>query len=116
MMRACKREGIGLARISRALRGNAVARQQYPWGCWRCLLNFLRSSIILSDLRGVCCNVMTNDSEKARGMASKEEKGVCLVIGAGDATGGAVARRFAREGYVTCVTRRSAAMRAKERK
>ncbi len=33
---------------------------------------------------------------------------VCLVIGAGDATGGAVARRFAREGYVTCVTRRTA--------
>jgi NAD(P)-dependent dehydrogenase (short-subunit alcohol dehydrogenase family) len=33
---------------------------------------------------------------------------VALVIGAGDATGGAVARRFAREGYVTCVTRRSA--------
>ena len=29
------------------------------------------------------------------------------VIGAGDATGGAVARRFAREGYVACVTRRS---------
>ncbi|HEX2542717.1 MAG TPA: SDR family oxidoreductase [Caldimonas sp.] len=29
-----------------------------------------------------------------------------LVIGAGDATGGAVARRFAREGYVACVTRR----------
>jgi short-subunit dehydrogenase len=34
-------------------------------------------------------------------------KGVCLVIGAGDATGGAVARRFAREGYIACVTRRS---------
>ena len=33
---------------------------------------------------------------------------VALVIGAGDATGGAVARRFAREGYITCVTRRSA--------
>ena len=30
-----------------------------------------------------------------------------LVIGAGDATGGAVARRFAREGYVAWVTRRS---------
>ena len=30
-----------------------------------------------------------------------------LVIGAGDATGGAVARRFAREGYFACVTRRS---------
>jgi NAD(P)-dependent dehydrogenase (short-subunit alcohol dehydrogenase family) len=30
------------------------------------------------------------------------------VIGAGDATGGAVARRFAREGYIACVTRRTA--------
>jgi short-subunit dehydrogenase len=37
----------------------------------------------------------------------QSSKGVCLVVGAGDATGGAVARRFAREGYVTCVTRRS---------
>ena len=33
---------------------------------------------------------------------------VCVVIGAGDATGGAIARRFAREGYTVCVTRRSA--------
>ena len=33
---------------------------------------------------------------------------VALVIGAGDATGGAIARRFAREGYSTCVTRRHA--------
>jgi NAD(P)-dependent dehydrogenase (short-subunit alcohol dehydrogenase family) len=31
---------------------------------------------------------------------------VALVIGAGDATGGAIARRFAREGFFTCVTRR----------
>ena len=31
-----------------------------------------------------------------------------LIIGAGDATGGAIARAFAREGYVACVTRRSA--------
>ncbi len=30
-----------------------------------------------------------------------------LVIGAGDATGGAIARRFAREGYIACVSRRS---------
>ncbi|MDB5399949.1 MAG: short-chain dehydrogenase/reductase, partial [Rhodopila sp.] len=34
------------------------------------------------------------------------ETKVALVIGAGDATGGAVARRFAREGFFTCVTRR----------
>lgn len=33
---------------------------------------------------------------------------VVLVIGAGDATGGAIAKRFAREGYIACVTRRSA--------
>lgn len=32
-----------------------------------------------------------------------------LVVGAGDATGGAIARRFAREGYVACVVRRDAA-------
>jgi NAD(P)-dependent dehydrogenase (short-subunit alcohol dehydrogenase family) len=31
-----------------------------------------------------------------------------LVVGAGDATGGAIARRFAREGLVACLTRRSA--------
>jgi len=34
------------------------------------------------------------------------DKKAVLVVGAGDATGGAVARRFAREGYVACVTRR----------
>jgi NAD(P)-dependent dehydrogenase (short-subunit alcohol dehydrogenase family) len=33
---------------------------------------------------------------------------VVLVVGAGDATGGAIAKRFAREGFVACVTRRSA--------
>ena len=33
---------------------------------------------------------------------------VALVVGAGDATGGAIARRFAREGYTACVTRRTA--------
>jgi NAD(P)-dependent dehydrogenase (short-subunit alcohol dehydrogenase family) len=36
------------------------------------------------------------------------EKRAVLVIGAGDATGGAIARRFAREGYIACVTRRNA--------
>jgi NAD(P)-dependent dehydrogenase (short-subunit alcohol dehydrogenase family) len=35
------------------------------------------------------------------------EKKAILVIGAGDATGGAIARRFAREGYIACVTRRT---------
>lgn len=36
------------------------------------------------------------------------QKKAVLVIGAGDATGGAIARRFAREGYIACVTRRQA--------
>jgi NAD(P)-dependent dehydrogenase (short-subunit alcohol dehydrogenase family) len=34
--------------------------------------------------------------------------GVALVVGAGDATGSAIAARFAREGYTACLTRRSA--------
>jgi NAD(P)-dependent dehydrogenase (short-subunit alcohol dehydrogenase family) len=36
------------------------------------------------------------------------ESKVALVVGAGEATGGAIARRFAREGYTACVTRRTA--------
>jgi NAD(P)-dependent dehydrogenase (short-subunit alcohol dehydrogenase family) len=37
-----------------------------------------------------------------------EQQKVVLVIGAGDATGGEIAKRFAREGYIACVTRRQA--------
>jgi NAD(P)-dependent dehydrogenase (short-subunit alcohol dehydrogenase family) len=33
---------------------------------------------------------------------------VALIVGAGDATGSAIARRFAREGFTACLTRRSA--------
>src|SRR5258706_930914 len=36
------------------------------------------------------------------------ESKAALIIGAGEATGGAIARRFAREGYTVCVTRRNA--------
>ncbi|GAB7541890.1 MULTISPECIES: SDR family oxidoreductase [unclassified Cupriavidus] len=36
------------------------------------------------------------------------EQRVALVIGAGDSTGGAIAKRFAAEGMVACVTRRTA--------
>ncbi|MTJ83453.1 MAG: SDR family oxidoreductase [Telmatospirillum sp.] len=41
-------------------------------------------------------------------MEAKPSDGVALIIGAGDATGGAIARRFAREGLTVCATRRSA--------
>ncbi|CAN1602860.1 SDR family oxidoreductase [Pseudomonas mediterranea] len=37
-----------------------------------------------------------------------DNKKVVLVVGAGDATGGAIAKRFAQEGFIACVTRRSA--------
>lgn len=43
---------------------------------------------------------MTNDSTPS--------KKAILVIGAGDATGSAIAKRFAREGYIACATRRNA--------
>lgn len=39
-------------------------------------------------------------------MDTANTRPVALVIGAGDATGGAIARRFARGGYAVCVTRR----------
>jgi len=39
---------------------------------------------------------------------SANHRGVALVVGAGDATGSAIGARFAREGYVACLTRRSA--------
>lgn len=38
----------------------------------------------------------------------KDKKGVAVVIGAGPALGGSVAKRFAREGYEVCMTRRVA--------
>ena len=41
-------------------------------------------------------------------MNTSQRNPVALVVGAGDATGGAIARRFAREGFTACVTRRSA--------
>ena len=38
---------------------------------------------------------------------SKPAKGVALIIGAGDATGGEIAKRFACGGYTACMTRRN---------
>ncbi len=37
---------------------------------------------------------------------AQNSKGACLVVGAGDDTGGAIARAFATEGYTACITRR----------
>jgi len=39
-------------------------------------------------------------------MAAQAARGVALVVGAGNGTGGAIARRFARGGYTVCATRR----------
>ena len=40
-------------------------------------------------------------------MSDNIAKPVALVIGAGDATGGEIAKRFAKEGFIACVTRRN---------
>jgi NAD(P)-dependent dehydrogenase (short-subunit alcohol dehydrogenase family) len=40
-------------------------------------------------------------------MSNTNSKGVCLVIGAGDGVGGAIARAFALDGYETVITRRA---------
>lgn len=40
--------------------------------------------------------------------ATEDTPKVALVIGAGDSTGSAIAARFAREGYIACLTRRTA--------
>lgn len=40
-------------------------------------------------------------------MSGPGEGKVALVIGAGDSTGSAIAARFAKEGYIACMTRRS---------
>ena len=37
------------------------------------------------------------------------DPGVALIVGAGVATGSAIARRFAREGFTICATRRDRA-------
>jgi len=37
---------------------------------------------------------------------SMKKNPVALIVGAGDATGGAIAKKFSREGYTVCVTRR----------
>ena len=37
---------------------------------------------------------------------AENPKGVCLVVGAGDGVGGAIARAFAAEGHAVCITRR----------
>ncbi len=41
------------------------------------------------------------------GASTHSRNPVALIVGAGDATGGAIARRFAKGGYTVCATRRS---------
>jgi short-subunit dehydrogenase len=43
-----------------------------------------------------------------QGAVQRQNNKVALVIGAGDATGGAIAKRFAQGGYISCMTRRNA--------
>lgn len=43
-----------------------------------------------------------------------QKKGACLVVGAGDDTGAAIARRFAQEGFAACLVRRPRHLEALE--
>ena len=47
------------------------------------------------------------DENEVSSPTAGQDRRVVLVVGAGDATGSAIARRFAREGYVACLARRS---------
>lgn len=58
-----------------------------------------------SQQSGVTQNFSFSDSSRVQ---KQQRKKVVLVVGAGDATGGAVARKFAKEGFVACVVRRHA--------
>lgn len=51
---------------------------------------------------------MNNNLDSQRQEKNPTSHKVALIIGAGDATGGAIAKRFAQGGYITCMTRRNA--------
>lgn len=51
---------------------------------------------------------MNNNLDSQRQEKNPNSHKVALIIGAGDATGGAIAKRFAQGGYITCMTRRNA--------
>lgn len=59
---------------------------------------------MVGHIRFVVSCVRVSAPIKEMDMANEK---VCLVIGAGDATGGAIARKFAAEGYTACVVRRA---------
>lgn len=51
---------------------------------------------------------MNNNLDSQRQEKNPNSHKVALIIGAGDAAGGAIAKRFAQGGYITCMTRRNA--------
>ncbi len=51
---------------------------------------------------------VSSKKEPTIGAAMTTQRKAVLVVGAGDATGGEIAKRFAREGFVACVARRNA--------
>ncbi len=53
----------------------------------------------------MCSAALTQKNQMS---SNDSQPKVALVIGAGDSTGGAIAKRFAKGGYIACVTRRSA--------
>lgn len=54
------------------------------------------------------CNCAVRASTRSVRLQSSIASRVCLVIGAGDSTGGAIGKRFAKEGFDVCLVRRNA--------
>src|SRR5438445_9142894 len=65
-----------------------------------------RKSPFTTQLRTATCKCQIRTYGRS-GMA--ESRGVAILVGAGDAIGAAVARRFAKGGYTVCICRRDAA-------
>lgn len=66
-------------------------------------------------LRHILEEIVDEDEGEADGSGkqkaetkSGDRERVILVVGAGDATGGAIAKKFASEGYTACLVRRQA--------
>jgi NADP-dependent 3-hydroxy acid dehydrogenase YdfG len=55
-----------------------------------------RNNVIMKNPMRTTCTNQNSDSPKA-----------VIIMGAGDATGSAIANRFAREGFTACVSRRN---------
>ena len=74
----------------------------------RCARHYMRRVHALArHLEGRSCGRAHAARSFSVGAAEEQKSPVALIVGAGDATGGAIARRFARDGFTVCAVRRN---------